>query len=427
MTRVGPAALEERPARHEVSNAATLWSDSGFVLVAGPAPWWQDQPPGAIEQFIVGWMVWLAIAVELVVLSFGSRAWLSAALVAAGFFALAAPPAVWSRTGRWVTSTRPLAVIPLRLLATISLAIGFVHSKLPDLMIALAAGTFFGIDASLSLRGVGHTISPRRALRRFVLSGLHLGVVIGIGVMVLVSNRADDPAFALRRYGVLWLSAVIGLAMVHTFQTAAVHFEGERLAHRWQWQAEEHRRRAHWIHDDVCAELRYVRIRVEQGELGSGALGPVLDDLDHRLRLRQLDELMESGSVRLAEVVQPFLRTMQDRGVRIVDVPGFDVSDRRLASSAARRLRRVLGVAVPNALQAGATSLGIRIRVDGAILRVEVEDDAGGFDLDATPPGRGLDGLRDELGEAAIVVRRSEHGSIVCVEMRWDDPMGARG
>lgn len=145
-------------------------------------------------------------------------------------------------------------------------------------------------------------------------------------------------------------------------------------------------------------------------------VGGELDLLDHRLRMLQLDEMIAAGPVQLAHVIQPFVRLAQAQGVDVIGVPRFDEASAELRGPAGRLAQRAFGVLVPNAIAAGAKQVSFRISaLEPDLVAVEVEDDAGGFDLAAVPSGRGLDGLRRELGDGNLTYVRTERGSVLRV------------
>ena len=70
----------------------------------------------------------------------------------------------------------------------------------------------------------------------------------------------------------------------------------------------EHQKNAHWMHDDLCAQLRLVSIQVQSRSIEFEDVAQLLDDLDHQIRLRQLDAIFATETVRVAEIIQPWLR-----------------------------------------------------------------------------------------------------------------------
>lgn len=267
---------------------------------------------------------------------------------------------------------------------------------------AWPVGLALGLDLVRTGGAIGLTIEPAVFLRRVLVSPAHLGVLVGV-LAVLV---ADPSGIDRGRIVALYLTAVLIVA-VGAMSVAIANLDIRRMramyeGNRRRVVAEEFRSRGHWLHDDVCSELRLTRLRLDSGALAVSAVMVELDELDHRLRLRQLDEFIEAGSVRVAEVVQPFLRRVQQQGVVIEESPSVETAGRFVDATVARCLRRFLGVTIANALQAGATRLAVRVRWEDDALVVEVTDDAGGLPAGALRVGGGLDGLRAELGEARL-------------------------
>src|SRR5690606_17027156 len=121
-------------------------------------------------------------------------------------------------------------------------------------------------------------------------------------------------------------------------------------------------------------------------------------DLDHRLRLRQLDEMIRDGTPPVYEVLQPHLRRLQSLGVELGTVPTHEVTGITLNEPEANLLNRVLSLLTSNAVNAGASTVSVGIWAPAGALEIDVTDDAGGFDLDNVPRGRGLHRLMTDLG-----------------------------
>ena len=106
----------------------------------------------------------------------------------------------------------------------------------------------------------------------------------------------------------------------------------------------------------------------------------------------------------------PALVVLHPPSSTLGSVPDYDVASLSLDAERGRAAQRSLGVLVPNALQAGATWIAVRAEVVDGMLRLEVEDDAGGFDPDLQV-GRGLDALRREFGPDRLQLVRTTHGT----------------
>lgn len=184
--------------------------------------------------------------------------------------------------------------------------------------------------------------------------------------------------------------------------------------------AEERRRRANWIHDELLSELRLARLRIEVDGGGTRRALSELADIEHRLRMRQLDAELEAGGVRLVEIVQPFVRMVVAAGREVAGVPSAEVADTWVNARAGYELKRFLGVAVPNAILAGAASIELEVEVDGTHLTVRVRDDAGGFDPDQVHLGRGRDRLARELGVDRLSTTVDSRGATFGCEFELD-------
>jgi hypothetical protein len=91
-------------------------------------------------------------------------------------------------------------------------------------------------------------------------------------------------------------------------------------------------------------------------------------------------------------------------------------------------VQRAAAVLMTNSIQAGATEIAIHATVDAAAGRFELrfEDDAGGFDHVALPPGRGLDSLRHDLAPGSLELRRTDSGTSARVVFALQSPQEAR-
>jgi signal transduction histidine kinase len=266
-------------------------------------------------------------------------------------------------------------------------------------------GAVVGGEAAVTARSLGLPVTPRVWIRRFAGSWVHLGFLTGVLVMIAMDpNRATVYAAAgimLVAYSSLLLAVAVAkwvdIALSDITRRADLRLE--------RYAEAEDRRRSHWLHDDVLGMLTGVQMKLEREQWDSATTAGELRWLDHQLRLRQTEEIVRSGTATIGEVVQPYLRHAQNLGVTVTEVPSWEIASMRLNQGDARRLQRVFGVAVPNALAAGAATLAIRCEMnDRGRLAVEVEDDAGGFDTSRRIPGRGLDVLDRELPGAVLLV-----------------------
>ena len=274
-------------------------------------------------------------------------------------------------------------------------------------------GIALGCDAALTATAIGWHPKPIQWWTSIVLSPFHLGVIGGLAGSSLARSQTSVLSTVLPIYGTLHIWLLIACAAAYA---------SERILDRQQVLVEvtrsdtirdEHRRSAHWLHDDICAQLRLVTLKVQGGHLAADQVGGLLDELDFTLRLRQLDELIESGSVRLAEVLQPFLRNAQNAGVLVERVPSYDIASTEVDHDTGTTFRRAAAVITSNALNAGATRLSFEIAVHEEHIDLVVIDDAGGFDPSDITAGRGLWSLRHELGPDNLHIERHDTGSRV--------------
>ncbi len=193
----------------------------------------------------------------------------------------------------------------------------------------------------------------------------------------------------------LALGALVVLSVRRTLRHYARVLEQEQRDR----MERERRRRANWIHDDVLSELRLARLRLETAGGDQQRVLAELGDVEHRLRLRQLDADLEIGHARLADVVQPYVRMVTRAGVAVGAVPRDEAARRLVDAATAYELQRFLGVAVPNSLLAGATVVAFEVEWHAERLVARVRDDAGGFDVRDVHAGRGRERLAAELGD----------------------------
>jgi signal transduction histidine kinase len=140
-----------------------------------------------------------------------------------------------------------------------------------------------------------------------------------------------------------------------------------------------------------------------------------LREVDHRLRIAQLDDLIDSGPTRIASLVQPHVRRSLDLGVVVNPLPGFEQVDVAVDSETGRLISRVLAVLFSNAMNAGASKIGLDVIVGPLEVEIRVTDDAGGFDLGNLQPGRGLEELMVDLGRDGVVREAILGGSVMRV------------
>jgi signal transduction histidine kinase len=373
-----------------------------LALTAGAAPWsTAEQRSRPAHQIVCALIVlsWVVVVLTMVVVASRSPAvpWPTAAIgaLAVGLLAfdpllrlLGRPPASRSASLNFIVRALGLLVVSLALLA-------MLHGwqRLGVVMV----GSAIGADGALTADDLGVRADVQRWWREFLFSAFHFGVLGGlIGVLVLGSSA--NARFALASFVCLHLTMLIAL---FTTWVISLLLQRDHLA-REQTVADvkedERRRRAHWLHDDICAQIRLISLRLQTDVLSRSEIIRQLDQLDHSLRLRQLDELFGAGAVRVAEVLQPYIRYAQNLGAQIDSVPAFEQAALVLDESDARRLSRAVSVLTSNALNAGASHLTIELSSGPDELQLTVTDNGPGFTEADVQPGRGLWTLRDELG-----------------------------
>ena len=295
-----------------------------------------------------------------------------------------------------------------------AIALGVVWAQLSPLeavLLALPIGSFTGAETALTAETIGDRHSSAQFWRGIVVSPAHAGFLCAVVAgALLAGERTDFDAAAALLIGVelgLVVAAAVH-AMVRALYRSADH---DAAAIVTSIDAQERRRLAHWIHDDVCADIRGVRMRFAATPLDAADLARELDELDHRLRLRQLDEVIAGGSVAAAEILQPYVRRAQHQGVAVTEVPRLEASCLELGRREADLLRRSVAGLIANAVNAGATAVAIRLRSTQDTVVLEVEDDAGGFSLADVPAGRGIESLMTGLGPGCLTYERTAAGT----------------
>ena len=292
-------------------------------------------------------------------------------------------------------------------------------------------GVALGCDMALTARRVGWAPSPLRWWVAFQLSPIHLGVLGGLVGAALAVGVKDVVPVALPVYATtqLWVATMwcTGWLLSRVLTQQLSEFEDLRR----RTISDEHRRSSHWLHDDICAQLRLVTLKLQAGETSQDEIGVMLDQLDFQLRLRQLDELLDSGSVRLAEVLQPFLRNAQQHHIAVEQVPSYEVASTQVDRETGVKFQRATAVLTANAMIAGTRLLRYAVAVNEHSITLVVEDDAGGFDPSDLHTGRGLWSLREDFGRDSMNIERTAIGSRVTVsiprrEWRLDGTAAAR-
>lgn len=385
------------------------------ALLAGAAPWMTDNPAATR---LVSALEVLALAVTAGTVWHASRSARGAmsaglaALCTLGVVLIATTPAARllrvappTRNFRLCVAMRSVAVAVVTL-ASLALLRGSA------IVLFLVNSIAFGADVALTAREVGWKPRAWSWWLSFVGSSFHWGIVGGLMAVLARAPGAfigdAGPPFVLM-HALLALTLVVASALgglMGEVEEQAADAVAAALA-------VEHRQRAHWLHDDVCAQVRLASLRLQTGGLDQAGIAELLDDLDHSIRLQQLDQLIASGSVHVAEALQPFIRRAQNQHVTIAHVPSFDDIDFDMDENEATLFRRAVSILTSNALNAGATRLGFDIGVGEAFLTLTVSDDGRGFDSHMVTDGRGLWRLRNDLKPGGIQIGEVDRGASV--------------
>lgn len=305
-----------------------------------------------------------------------------------------------------------------RTVAFLAMIVG-VATSLPRLrsLGAWPVGILGGADAALTIWALGIPQRPRTWLKRFLISPLHFGVLGGLLGSFVVVESSSKTGTLLGLYAAMWTGLVAAALTLQFLDSLSAQLESRREADRLHMVASERAHRAHWIHDDVLSEVQVASLRIASGTSTPSEILNELRELDHRLRLRQLDETFSGGEVHIYDILQPHLRRAQALKVNLLHVPSHEITKRCISEPDGRLLGRAIAVLTSNAINAGATQLSVDlIPVEGTsrvVLRVT--DNAGGFDIRSIPEGRGLSSLIHDLGPGNLDRGDSQDGSIISV------------
>ena len=414
---------------HE-SSRLDLW----LALLAGDRVWGDgDEDPSTREQAVCAFMLvallstllvqWVALATrtagnldQLSILTAGS-------FVAACLLAIRPVRLLLGRQTKppgFLFSLLWRGVAYLTLIATTVALIGSFR-----FLAAIPLGLLGGSDALLTLWAIGVEPAPRQWVRRFLFSTVHFGVLGAMLAALFFDAGPSTLSTMLGIYVAMWLGVIVAGVAVLGMDKLSALVDAERLRREQLVRERERLMRAHWLHDDVLSEVHLSTLRLKSvGDLD--AARAELEELDHRLRLRQLDEVMRGGEPHLYEILQPHLRRIQSLGIQLYRVPPLELTNRRTDSDTAQLFHRAVSVLTSNAINADATRLAIDLfEVDRGEISLTVTDDAGGFDLDSVPAGRGLSNLVADLGSERVRRRDTRNGSAVTVTLPLN-PVPAR-
>jgi len=389
--------------------------DLWFAVAAGPGPWLDGERLHPVDQLVVAGGMGSALAVGMAIAGTASaslefRNGLEPAMFG---LTLGALLVVLFTASPRLARLGPLSVVLARAgaaLGVLALSVKAYGSVQP--LVLGGFGLAAGAHANVTLRAIGAELRWQDAVRRFLTSTVHAGVLTGVVLVAFL-----PPTRSLRGEVIDLGLAIYAMIATSTLTMAVLSKLHERIdarqaVHTAALRSTIHRDHAHWLHDDVCSELGYVRLRLQDGLVDPAALRRSLDELDHRLRIRQIDELLDGGPARLGEIMQPYIRVAQTNGVELTDVPTYETGAMLLPPDVGRQVQRAMGVLTANAIQAGAHRIAIRTWLEPGGLVVEVDDDAGGFDVTRRIPGRGLDGLARDLGPDRLELMRTGRGTV---------------
>lgn len=283
---------------------------------------------------------------------------------------------------------------------------------------AVPLGFVGGTDALLTMWALGLTPKPAVWVKRLVFSGVHFGALGALIGTVVFDPDGPSTRTALGFYAAMWTGIAVAATTVLASGRVMAVGDAQRRQDEADLRERERELRVHWLHDDVLSEVKLATLRIESaGDVDAATRE--LHELDHRLRVRQLEELLRGGRPHLYEIIQPHLRRVQSLGVRLDRVPTLDRTSLRVDETTGNLVHRVLANLTSNALNAGATRLSLTIDegADPPSLDVSVTDDAGGFSLTDVEPGRGLALLMRDLGPDAVRRADVPAGSIVTVRI----------
>jgi hypothetical protein len=402
--------------------------DVTFAILGGPRRWLSEAwpPSPAIN------VMWGASIVGLVfVCALVTIGWSNAIAVPNGGVGIRIS-AAWIVASLLMlfpaTATRlPSALLPagveallrgLMLASLVSLAVPLTDTVRYCLIPAFSL--FLGSDAAMTLSLIGiRRRTTKGSVASLVFSPLHGGLLLG-GLLALIVASEISTGTIFRTIAFVDVLLILSYAVWLSHQIHSERLDQQRHDSEQQVKEAEHRKRSHWIHDDVLAELNLGRLSLERGDLSAEGLNELLAGIDHRLRIRQLDEVLQSGTASIAEIILPFVRLSVANGLTSISVPASDVGAIAVTNHVGEQMKRSLAVTTANALFAHATELTIDVRQTKEQFVLTVDDNAGGFEPTGLHAGRGLDVLNRELSPGGIKVERHGPGTRVTCRIQFD-------
>jgi signal transduction histidine kinase len=259
---------------------------------------------------------------------------------------------------------------------------------------------------------VSQSLATQYPLIAVVSVGLARGPVVAGSVGLLI-GPAEWLGAVLNEFDEWSARHVISIVATSLFYSAAGAVFGwqARLLRRAEADIADRRARddvARVLHDTVLQTLALVDRRTSRSD---PELARTARDADRELRRFLFGSDGGNG-----DGFEQRIRAAVDRAARHHDTAGVALSvgvldnDRAAPSDVQDAIAAAIGEAVANALEhAGASQVVVFVDVDDdATVFASVRDDGRGFDVDATPPGHGLDEsivgrVRDIGGRSEIV------------------------
>lgn len=226
----------------------------------------------------------------------------------------------------------------------------------------------------------------------------------GLGVLVACDRLTDGPEFGeedTRLLKAFASSAATAVAMAQSV-------EHQRLRERIEASERERHHWAHELHDETLQQLAAIRIKLAAAlraeSAGTESLArasqEAVDGLEREIAAlsRLIGELrpIPLETLGLGQALESLARESAERG-------GFEVEasvaiDAELPAEQERAIYRLVQESLTNVVKhSGAARARIEVQSDATALLISVEDDGCGFDVDGTPAGVGLGGMRERI------------------------------